>query len=338
MRPAGPIKMCPLVVNFNPRTPYGVRRRISGSGTQCKYFNPRTPYGVRQRTEAGYWSEWFISIHALHTECDDNSIYGIGRVRISIHALHTECDVLLKALFQQVGISIHALHTECDFLSKITLHHLFYFNPRTPYGVRPGSTPYSSQTAYFNPRTPYGVRRDDHDRPIFLRDFNPRTPYGVRLGVTDQVVRFAVFQSTHSIRSATDTQCRTGKLRAISIHALHTECDAEHKEYEKWVEISIHALHTECDDFGSQTHFRQIISIHALHTECDDFGSQTHFRQIISIHALHTECDFIQNRFHLTVINFNPRTPYGVRPSAGPIFVWADDISIHALHTECDDK
>ena len=35
--------------NFNPRTPYGMRRGDTLSGIASKYdFNPRTPYGMRQ--------------------------------------------------------------------------------------------------------------------------------------------------------------------------------------------------------------------------------------------------------------------------------------------------
>ena len=33
--------------HFNPRTPYGVRRRRDYHATAKQYFNPRTPYGVR---------------------------------------------------------------------------------------------------------------------------------------------------------------------------------------------------------------------------------------------------------------------------------------------------
>ena len=38
-----------IIENFNPRTPRGVRRRISGQGHAHRNFNPRTPRGVRQQ-------------------------------------------------------------------------------------------------------------------------------------------------------------------------------------------------------------------------------------------------------------------------------------------------
>ena len=78
------------------------------------------------------------------------------------------------------------------------------------------------------------------------------------------------FQSTPSIRRATDRLHRAGLELLISIHALHTEGDAFDRRREQRQQISIHALHTEGD--GQQPVFAigpAIISIHALHTEGD---------------------------------------------------------------------
>ena len=55
--------------------------------------------------------------------------------------------------------------------------------------------------------------------------FNPRTPCGVRL-LARNVMNFpARFQSTHSLRSATDFYRGTGDGTKVSIHALLAECD-----------------------------------------------------------------------------------------------------------------
>ncbi|PJN65015.1 hypothetical protein PAEAM_06090 [Paenibacillus sp. GM1FR] len=79
-------------------------------------------------------------------------------------------------------------------------------------------------------------------------NFNPRTPYGVRLTANDTGLGYAkisihalhtecdaqlpsslesgnLFQSTHSIRSATGLALALTMIMGISIHALHTECD-----------------------------------------------------------------------------------------------------------------
>ena len=56
------------------------------------------------------------------------------------------------------------------------------------------------------------------------------------------------FQSTHSLRSATNRVVQWWDTLMVSIHALLAECDlAKHarEDYPLWV--SIHALLAECD-------------------------------------------------------------------------------------------
>ena len=125
------------------------------------------------------------------------------------------------------------------------------------------------------------------------------------------------------------------------------------------VVISIHALHAECDPNYIAVFLAFVISIHALHAECDSSG-QASWRKLtkISIHALHAECDLPQQYGALVGLNFNPRTPCGVRRQHdGSRKVKGDfnprtpcgvrhcgfllvhiflSISIHALHAECD--
>ena len=56
--------------------------------------------------------------------------------------------------------------------------------------------------------------------------FNPRTPCGVRLAPEKLKQSWKLFQSTHSLRSATRWRnADMGGLR-VSIHALLAECDA----------------------------------------------------------------------------------------------------------------
>ncbi|MDF2925135.1 MAG: hypothetical protein K0R57_4049 [Paenibacillaceae bacterium] len=105
-----------LTIHFNPRTPNGVRRLLSGAEstqiaisihalqTECdnagcriscagKHFNPRTPNGVRRRSCCVFVSATSISIHALQTECDNIPLPLVPQLlSISIHALQTECD------------------------------------------------------------------------------------------------------------------------------------------------------------------------------------------------------------------------------------------------------
>ena len=60
-----------------------------------------------------------------------------------------------------------------------------------------------------------------------------------------------VFQSTLSMRRATDVVPALLHVFDISIHALHEESDpAGHRRQARHAVISIHALHEESDVFG----------------------------------------------------------------------------------------
>ena len=55
--------------------------------------------------------------------------------------------------------------------------------------------------------------------------FNPRTPCGVRLFVPPMDCSCTMFQSTHSLRSATLEVFGFKLFHVVSIHALLAECD-----------------------------------------------------------------------------------------------------------------
>ena len=173
-------------------------------------FNPRTPCGVRHdrflafdRRRARFQSTHPVRGATLVFRCS------ASRRGISIHAPRAGCDYDVLRGHSRAGcISIHAPRAGCDiepnFFSFIPLN----FNPRTPCGVRHGINALMQVTElisihapragcdlyvnrapicarYFNPRTPCGVRRERCDYTIVGdRDhFNPRTPCGVRLQV-----------------------------------------------------------------------------------------------------------------------------------------------------------
>ena len=131
-------------------------------------------------------------------------------------------DTITIHIFQ----STHPLR-DATYRLASSIHTLYYFNPRTPYGMR--RQPQQGQKAqfnisihapltgcdayhirvlnhlsYFNPRTPYGMR---HVQTVLngmmYVNFNPRTPYGMRRKDNGVVVRYAKFQSTHPLRDAT---------------------------------------------------------------------------------------------------------------------------------------
>ena len=123
-------------------------------------------------------------------------------------------------------VSIHALLAECDLHYHITLNYVQRFNPRTPCGVRllallqvsrltrfQSTHSLRSATGFavlhgscdhsFNPRTPCGVRHGALILNTCQCCFNPRTPCGVRHNQKLMAININMFQSTHSLRSAT---------------------------------------------------------------------------------------------------------------------------------------
>ena len=132
--------------------------------------------------------------------------------------------------------------------------------------------------------------------------------------IASNMMLIFIFQSTHSIRSATVDFMKFMRIMRISIHALHTECD-----------LSMFQLKCSNGKFQSTHSIRSATCIKS------SFGTGS-----ISIHALHTECDTEKSFDTMCHEDFNPRTPYGVRPQRRKFDEDEIRISIHALHTECD--
>ena len=78
-----------------------------------------------------------------------------------------------------------------------------------------------------------------------------------------------LFQSTHSLRSATQTLCISFGLNKVSIHALLAECDDMSRAILGRLDVSIHALLAECDFQSLPLDIQRLVSIHALLAECD---------------------------------------------------------------------
>ena len=150
-------------MNFNPRTPCGVRRHMQDWRHDGCNFNPRTPCGVRpQRLIWRDLPETFQSTHPLRGATHIHNITFIADS--GFQSTHP-----LRGATQPEGY---------------TRQGRSYFNPRTPCGVRrymeevedeqdaisihaplagcdPGRSCRCSQERYFNPRTPCGVRHDE---------------------------------------------------------------------------------------------------------------------------------------------------------------------------------
>ena len=106
------------MVDFNPRTPCGVRRHRAQARRWWGNFNPRTPCGVRPEAAQRLPTAWSISIHAPRAGCDViGHKPGAGGV-ISIHAPRAGCDHPHRRGRQRLSISIHAPRAGCDKASR----------------------------------------------------------------------------------------------------------------------------------------------------------------------------------------------------------------------------
>ena len=169
-----------------------------------------------------------------------------------------------------------------------------------------------------------------------------------------------MFQSTHSLRSATNPGCRMTNCYLVSIHALLAECDIinggttrNNKSFNprtpcgvrpnRLPDCPLNPLFQSTHSLRSATLFRPPLLSDARsfnpRTPCgvrpksarDGLTSQgfqsTHslrsatFREYrgkldakVSIHALLAECDRVATGMVCYLPCFNPRTPCGVRP------------------------
>ena len=168
----------------------------------------------------------------------------------------------------------------------------------------------------FNPRTPCGVR------PASLTTSNPyimfQSTHSLRSATLWWIVPRPIrgmFQSTHSLRSATDCPRQVCGCQAVSIHALLAECDetktktkTKMKGFNPRTPCGVRRFHDRFD--GSGAGFQ---STHSLRSATCLSHCQRTEDPGVSIHALLAECDMPSVAIPIGLVGFNPRTPCGVR-------------------------
>ena len=167
----------------------------------------------------------------------------------------------------------------------------------------------------FNPRTPCGVRQYVlvYHFQTFA-GFNPRTPCGVRPHHGQSRDAFLGFQSTHSLRSATQLILLDVKSLNVSIHALLAECDLNEAVIKYFVDGF--NPRTPCGvrqtSSSRSTTIVLFQSTHSLRSATDNPRTIKETLKV-SIHALLAECDTKPRLCIICIMRFNPRTPCGVR-------------------------
>ena len=123
------------------------------------------------------------------------------------------------------------------------------------------------------------------------------------------------FISIHAPLAGCDSTQRTSLSRwTISIHAPLAGCDTVYITTAPEEDISIHAPLAGCDAYGKRVAQDIFISIHAPLAGCDACREVSLRRLRISIHAPLAGCDAPTFNLAFSGLNFNPRTPCGVRP------------------------
>ena len=190
---------------------------------------------------------------------------------------------------------------------------------------------------HFNPRTPRGVRRSSPSTMVSVSAFQSTHPARGATALPFRAYALIIFQSTHPARGATGDTLESTNIRAISIHAPREGCDGPGRSSNPRLQEfqSTHPARGATRGANSKslqgifqsTHpargatrpvpprtFPFAISIHAPREGCDyqDGGTCRHTR-VISIHAPREGCDMLPDDTVRHEVNFNPRTPRGVR-------------------------
>ena len=108
--------------------------------------------------------------------------------------------------------------------------------------------------------------------------------------------------------------CSAAKTSGISIHAPRVGCDTEDCLQYRPRHISIHAPRVGCDEISEGPLQDWMISIHAPRVGCDNGWPAAATPAGISIHAPRVGCDTLILLSPPRRVDFNPRTPCGVRP------------------------
>ena len=146
-----------------------------------------------------------------------------------------------------------------------------------------------------------------------------------------------MFQSTHSLRSATSNGVRIRSARQFqSTHSLRSATDQGGTHDTGQTRFNPRTPCGVRPDLAGKIHtVRQFQSTHSLRSATNDPGKAERLKKV-SIHALLAECDFPAGLGDRYPRGFNPRTPCGVRPVRLQIIGTDRNVSIHALLAECD--
>ena len=257
-------------MDFNPRTPCGVRRNGGLRDGLDRSFQSTPPVRGATLADIRAATGADISIHAPRAGCDASSslIYssasyfnprtpcGVRRFRRwrllapPYFNPRTPCGVRRvqeAARQQEIDISIHAPRAGCDHAHHRAVGHavISIHAPRAGCDVR---RVWRVCFQNFNPRTPCGVRRALPLAPTADQVFQSTHPVRGATRHTERRRSWASFQSTHPVRGATLTRC--GVSSSQNDFNPRTPCGVRRGRVGAALpgdHISIHAPRAGCD-------------------------------------------------------------------------------------------
>ena len=282
-----------ILSSFNPRTPCGVRpfwnsslfQRLrfqsthslrsatKGSSVPSSLngsFNPRTPCGVRRSPDDILLHDLlFQSTHSLRSATFQAFVAAKDFI-VSIHALLAECDELGAQTDNLTGVSIHALLAECDCRMLRGLH-------QDPVSIHALLAECDRICLHSGARGCVSIH-------ALLAECDH--------GNTLSESRRSLFQSTHSLRSATKASLFLGPRILVSIHALLAECDRRTTTMMTRTRTfqSTHSLRSATPGDAILLGFERFQSTHSLRSATCRRGFPLG-KVTVSIHALLAECD-----------------------------------------------
>ena len=241
----------------------------------------------------------------------------LGISQISIHAPLAGCDAREAADAAHAAISIHAPLAGCDPVREITNWQAIVFQSTHP--LR-GATLFWSMADFIESISIHaplaGCDVTERTSSIACTGFQSTHPLrGATASVRYFVTLPGLFQSTHPLRGATAHDAAPRVRLCISIHAPLAGCD------------EMGDMFTNVGVIFQSTHpLRGATSMPSIRLTPTGFQS-THPLRGATMHTLGRQ---------LLDLDFNPRTPCGVRLHSRMVFLTGDGISIHAPLAGCD--
>ena len=170
-------------MNFNPRSPRGLRRQPGLLKTSPNLFQSTQPKRAATQNQSGAMYEYieFQSTQPKRAATKNENFYR-----------------------EPLNISIHAAQEGCDNVPPFRRTDCKDFNPRSPRGLRPDiDSKYIDKFLFQStqPKRAATIFNKSFRNP--QPNFNPRSPRGLRLIEDTNKRRQKIFQSTQPKRAAT---------------------------------------------------------------------------------------------------------------------------------------